>query len=93
MIYIRYKTWRIYRGHGQINTESLIFCMPTEQCVATAKYVTLHFSCYYSTHRHRARVSGLDTKWVRLGPNGTNPGTFSDQISVNFGAAPKCTEI
>ena len=29
----------------------------------------------------------IDPELVRLAPNGTNPGLFSDQISVHFGSA------
>ena len=32
----------------------------------------------------RAGMVGLAPKWVRLAPNGTNPGFFSDQISVHL---------
>ena len=30
-------------------------------------------------------MSDVGTKWVKLAPNGTKPGLFLDQISVNFG--------
>ena len=31
-----------------------------------------------------AGISDLAPKWLRLALNGTNPGLFSDQISVSF---------
>ena len=38
-------------------------------------------------------VVGLAPKCVRLAPNGTHPGLFSNQISVHLAPRAKCTEI
>ena len=35
----------------------------------------------------------LDPKWVKLTPNGTNPGIFSDQIQYIWLGRAKCTEF
>ena len=56
------------------------------------RHVTMSAADYIdSSPSHWWQVLGspdLDTKWVRLAPNWTNPGLFSDQISVHL-----CTEI
>ena len=38
-------------------------------------------------------VTRFGPKMGQIGPKWDKSGTFSDQISVHFGAAPKCTEI
>ena len=41
----------------------------------------------------RDRDGSFGSKVGQIGPIWDKSGTFSDQISVHFGAAPKCTEI
>ena len=38
------------------------------------------------------RMVGLAPKWVRLAPNGANPGNFQIRFSTFWRGAPKCTE-
>ena len=40
--------------------------------------------CHAINYIYNSGLIDLCPKWVRLGPNGTNSGTFSDQISVYF---------
>ena len=49
---------------------------------------------WFQTVNRRVRVTRFGTKMSQIGPKWDKSETFSDQISVHFGAAaPNCTEI
>ena len=47
----------------------------------------------YSSARGKPGVVGLAPNWVRLAPNGTNPGLFQIRFQCIWRRGAKCTEI
>ena len=45
------------------------------------------------TAQDKAGTVGLAPKWVRLAPNGTNPGLFQIRFQCIWRGGAKCTEI
>ena len=66
-------------------TESCSLCIPVFECKACLSLATLG--------KHTEGMVVLAPKWVRLAPNGTNPGFFQIRFQCIWRPRAKCTEI
>ena len=62
----------------------VIIWQQTKACVKPSIHIYLSLDLSRGQFYLEAGMVVLAPKWVRLAPNGTNPGAFSDQISVHL---------
>ena len=90
-----------YRKSGKINVQknlsisrylvSLTSC--SDCCPHTNQSHENMVTCNRCCSQNLSGMVGLAPKWVRLAPNGTNPGLFQIRFQCIWRGGAKCTEI
>ena len=98
-IFIPRKSWCsscVFRS-GLVARVSVRLLVRVVACTCTALHDWCIYGLYYLLSRFQCSLTtgmvGLALKWVRLAPNGTNPGLFQIRFQCIWHPRVKCTEI